>query len=1325
MRTPPKAVSPGGRDGPQTFVGGRFQVRRQIGFGAQGTVFEVYDTQSDCVMALKVLSRAEPNLLYRFKREFREIAEIVHPRLATLYEFFGGDGVFCFTMELLQGEDWLSHVAQSTELEQDTMFEDFDAGGAVYSDERTLAPDELHAASHRRPRMIEASVLPPVIIDSLQDGLTRTGKLSSAPPLPERSTRSVPPPPSSSPSSGVPVVPAIRPHRVIDEARLRTALRELVEGVSAMHAAGKVHLDLKPSNVLVRPTQGVCILDFGLAQPLSEPGKAGAVVGGTPRYMAPEQVQGEASPACDWYAVGVMLYEALTGGLPFSGNSYAIAALKQTRTPVHPVLLVDGIPGDLADLCMRLLATRPSDRADATEVRRALGLEASRVDSPARRIGSATGCFGREHELEQLVCMYGHAKSGGLHVALVRGVSGIGKSTVVEAFLDQLVDDGENAWMLRGRCYENEFMPYRGFDGLMDNLCAELGELDAHTLSSLLPVSFSALTDLFPVLRRISDVGSGDISGPGSTPLEARKLGVSALRELLIRLRSERPIVLYIDDMQWADVDTLRLVQDLFAPPNGPSVMLIMTARDEELAEQPALQDALRVLNEWASGFVLLDVPHLSIDSLEALAASEYAQVPPEVRKRLVTDAGGSPFLLLELLGAAAAGVQGSVEEILLRRAHAHGARASGVIETLALAGRPLAAEVLADCVASIPGSEHMPALIAQLKAERLVRVRSGAGRERLECYHDRIRESVTTSVPTQTAVSRHAHLARALIAREYAPEDVVPHLVASGDRARVPEYARLAAESSAGAFAFDRAAHFLSLIETYGALQGLPLAELQAERARHLVHAGHTLGAAPLLLQAARMHPDALALRREAAHHLLAGGQISRGMKVAEAVLTGVGVRMPKTQVGAILMMLASELAMRLRRYRLAPRPTPDRAEALAQLVDIYHAFACGFNVTAPAHSAAFFAKAARLALALGDAKRAAISLGGHVGMVAAFSPRRAERLLDHGFRFAKSANDELARQYTVAGEAFRHYFDFNFSRALSLAEGALRVFASLPVRHRFEEERMHLVAMLSRVPLARPREVAGLLPKLTRSMERRGDEYGAALLNASVGTFSHLALGQPEVVSRSLVSLDGLERDAGDYLSFYEGFSRVSLALYVGGAQAALDHLHAYKRAWWRSGITRIAIGFITLRILECQLMARIVPQADERTRRRYLRAMRRHARVLRRRKEVFGRAAGAMIQASVHVLEGEREAAIMALGESEGLWESIEVEAYAGATRWLRGAMLGGPDGNALMQRSLRHLRDEGVVRPLAYLGIFMPFGKEILGTSTGSLDLLIRG
>ena len=149
-----------------------------------------------------------------------------------------------------------------------------------------------------------------------------------------------------------------------DAGLVRSVLRQLVAGVSELHGKGKLHRDIKPSNIMVRPDGRVVILDFGLMSD-ARPGEAAADdrMAGTPAYLAPEHHAGaDPSEASDWYAVGVTLYEALTGRLPFDGSWQELSWRKSHSDPLPPSSLQPQIPDDLNEICMGLLCRDPQRR---------------------------------------------------------------------------------------------------------------------------------------------------------------------------------------------------------------------------------------------------------------------------------------------------------------------------------------------------------------------------------------------------------------------------------------------------------------------------------------------------------------------------------------------------------------------------------------------------------------------------------------------------------------------------------------------------------------------------------------------------------------------------------------------------------------------------------------------------------------------------------------------------------------------------------------------------------------------------------------------------
>ena len=194
----------------------------------------------------------------------------------------------------------------------------------------------------------------------------------------------------------------VRPDGLLDEPRLRSALSQLVRGVTALHEAHIIHRDLKPSNVMVTHDGHLVVLDFGLVleQDSAWVNESNVTIAGTPAYMAPEQAAGGVvNEGSDWYAVGAMLYEALSGQPPFVGSNLKILQVKQQLAA--PLLSDDlAIPKDLAELCQSLLATDPCHRPNALKISNAIASNLAPVTETVTR--AETPMVGREPQLAAL-----------------------------------------------------------------------------------------------------------------------------------------------------------------------------------------------------------------------------------------------------------------------------------------------------------------------------------------------------------------------------------------------------------------------------------------------------------------------------------------------------------------------------------------------------------------------------------------------------------------------------------------------------------------------------------------------------------------------------------------------------------------------------------------------------------------------------------------------------------------------------------------------------------------------------------------------------------
>ncbi len=612
----------------------RFRIVRRIGAGGMGVVYEAEDREREERVALKTIKTPDSDALYRFKREFRALADLVHPNLVALHELVVDDECF-FTMELVHGTDFLAHVRPDP------------ASGAI-----------AHAPTLAASPGAEAGSSPGIgSADTLRPASRAAG---------------------------------------CDEGRLRRALPQLVSGLSALHAAQKIHRDVKPSNILVTPEGRVVLLDFGLVMPadtLDRDSTAGALVG-TVAYMAPEQARGDRiTPATDFYAVGTVLYEALTGRLPFRGPLMQVLADKQQHAPAPPRAIVRGVSEDLDELCTDLLRRAPEDRPTGAVILRRLGVDTAETDAPthtATHSGTRAAPFaGRDLELARLLQgLEDLAKMRATAIQL-RGASGIGKSTLIRRFLDRAHSIHADLVVLQGRCYERESVPYQAMDSLIDDLSHYWIQLSPTEGMALLPREAALLPRLFPVLGRVPAVASSPRARDIADPQELRTRAFSALREVLQRLTEHHPLVLVLDDLQWVDANTLTVLADLMRPPDPPSLLLLLSTRSEG---GQGLDQLLSHMDVRSETITLEPLPEAASARLaDELLGGEDEGLAREVAR----EAGGNPFYIGELVRYVQSGDHAALgslrlEEVIARRMAQLSETGRRILQLVALAGEPI-----------------------------------------------------------------------------------------------------------------------------------------------------------------------------------------------------------------------------------------------------------------------------------------------------------------------------------------------------------------------------------------------------------------------------------------------------------------------------------------------------------------------------------------------------------------------------------------------------------------------------------------------------------
>jgi oligopeptide transport system substrate-binding protein len=368
---------------------------------------------------------------------------------------------------------------------------------------------------------------------------------------------------------------------------------QLCEALAHAHDQGIVHRDLKPENVLRTPGGPAKLTDFGLAFSLASRISGEGVIAGTVYYLSPEQAQGKAVDGrSDLYALGVMLYEWLTGELPFTADDPLAVITQHLYAPaVPPCAKNPAVPPALDSLILSLLSKAPEDRpATATDVLESLtsptlwtvGTEA--VDVPMLERIRRGRMVGRDAELRQVRGLWARAQAGRSQLLVIRGEAGVGKTRLARELITQA--RVSKATVLQAWNDNQPAQPFAAFRqilrGAVDELQASIGGCPEFVLADLLAL-MPEYQARFPAV---------EVRASLDTAADQHRLFDSVV--VCLSLLSERtPALLVLEDGQWADRGTLQLLRYLVQQTRERPILYVLTFRPVELSEAPVLHTVL------------------------------------------------------------------------------------------------------------------------------------------------------------------------------------------------------------------------------------------------------------------------------------------------------------------------------------------------------------------------------------------------------------------------------------------------------------------------------------------------------------------------------------------------------------------------------------------------------------------------------------------------------------------------------------------------------------------------------------------------------------
>ncbi|WP_437935638.1 AAA family ATPase [Sorangium sp. So ce341] len=607
------------------------------------------------------------------------------------------------------------------------------------------------------------------------------------------------------------------------------ALR-ITSALAELHRHHIIHKDIKPQNLLYNPdTDELKITDFGIASraPRESHNLTHAgLIEGTLAYMAPEQtgrMNRWIDERTDLYSLGVTFYQMLTGRLPFEARDpLEWVHCHIARTPLPPHAIVPSVPPQLSAVVLKLLEKAADERYQS-----ALGLRydlnacfarwraSGIIDTFALgqrdrsdRFQVPQRLYGREREVEALYAAFERVVAQGQpELVLVSGYSGIGKSSLVAELHSPVVR--ERGFFLSGKCDQyNRNVPYLPFrqafrDLLQEILSASEDQVERfrQRLREALGANGRLLADVLPEIEQLVGPQAPMPELPASEA--QRRLLATVQRFVAAAAQKEHPVVLFLDDLQWADAASLTLVEQLVTYPETAHLLLLGAYRDNEVGPAHPLQRMLAEAKKRGAAvadIVLAPLSAADVAALVAEAVRERAQQVAPLARLVYEKTGGNPFFVLQFLIAlhreglialdaetgawrwdTAAirdkGFTDNVVELMAGKLKRLSFPALDALKLAACLGSRLDLDALA-VVAQRPAAELREALEEAVQEGLIVR-QGGTYR----FLHDRVQQAAYALIPAGQRVEMHLRIGWLLLQRQRAEEreemifDVVGHL--------------------------------------------------------------------------------------------------------------------------------------------------------------------------------------------------------------------------------------------------------------------------------------------------------------------------------------------------------------------------------------------------------------------------------------------------------------------------------------------------------------------------------------------------------------------
>lgn len=614
----------------------------------------------------------------------------------------------------------------------------------------------------------------------------------------------------------------------------------IADALQAVHAAGVIHKDINPANIIVLPgTHRAALIDFGIAA-MSAPTAATSshnaanpdIIKATLAYVAPEQtgrMNRTVDHRSDLYSLGVTFYQMLTGRLPFTTlDRLELIHSHIARLPEHPNTLRPGIPTILSEVVLKLMAKSADERYQSVAgLRQDLqhcrqqwqssgGIEpfALAQHDVADRFRIPDTLYGRESEVEQLLAAFQRASGGPSELLLIAGGSGVGKSRLVNEVQRTIVE--HRGYFLAGKFDQfKRNIPFSGlhvaFRELIQQIMAESPERVAAWREQINRTLGSVGQVIAEVIPELELLAGPQPPVPELPSEQSRNRFNQAFRRFVqLFCRPNHPLCIFLDDLQWGDAATLAWIEEVLADRSYGSLLLVGAYRANEVSASHPLSIMLDRLAERKSLATTLAVAPLQRAAVAGLIAETLSQDPADCAdlvELLFSRTEGNPFHLTQLLtalhedgvihfshqqhawqydisGVKSSRITDNIVDLLTERIQRLTPQAQWALQVASCIGNSFDLEMLVLVMET--NRAELRQLLAQGMEQGLIVehfVWSGEHRQGYRFLHDRVQQSAHSFLTAQQVQELNVQIGRQMLAAATNPEEddhlfeIVDHL--------------------------------------------------------------------------------------------------------------------------------------------------------------------------------------------------------------------------------------------------------------------------------------------------------------------------------------------------------------------------------------------------------------------------------------------------------------------------------------------------------------------------------------------------------------------